>query len=277
MRQSLEAARFASSDTELHEKVVRNVMEMVLQRGFRIPPPIIGQEIHRVIRKMVNKDPYAQVKRQFNDLLLSQMDALRKKITASETPFETAVRIAIAGNMIDCALRANLQPSLVDEAVAAALQEPIVGDLAGFQKWVEKSDKILYLLDNCGEIVCDRLLIEQMFPKKVTAAVRGMPVLNDATLEDAKYVGLTEIVPVISNGNDAIGTILEQCSEEFTEHFYSADLIISKGLGNYETLITAPPEKTTRPIAFLFKAKCAFIAQFSGTKLGDTVIFLKNV
>ena len=276
MRQSLEAARFASDDTSLHENAVRTIMEMVMNRGFHIPPPLIGQEMHRAIRIMTNNpDPYAKVKREFNDLLLSKMASLRELIENSADRFETALRIAIAGNMIDCALRANIHPGLVDEAVSKALSEPIVGDANELKQLIEKSDKILYILDNCGEIVCDRLFIEQILPKKITAAVRGTPVINDATLEDAEYIGLTDIVPVISNGNDGLGTILEQCSEEFLEHFHSADLILSKGLGNYETLITYGPEIIRQPVMFLFKAKCFFIANFAGVQLGDTVVRLK--
>jgi len=277
MRQSLEAARFASPDAELHETVVKRVMELVMERGFQVPPPLIGQEIHRMIRELTNNpDPYAQVKREFNDLMLSRMEALRNRIHASSHPFETAVRIVIAGNTIDCALRASIRPEMVDEAVEAALCEPINGNLAELEEVVRRSENIIYLIDNCGEIVCDRLLIELLMPKKITAVVRGTPVINDATLEDAKYVGLTDVVPVISNGNDGLGTILEQCSEEFMEHFRAADLVISKGLGNFETLICYGSEVITQTIAFLFKAKCAFIAGFSGTQLGDAVVRIQK-
>jgi len=117
------------------------------------------------------------------------------------------------------------------------------------------------------------LLIEQILPKKkIIAAVRGFPVLNDALRADAEEVGLTQIVPVIDNGNDGMGTVLEQCSPEFMSRLEEADLVISKGLGNYETLVTYDATMLPKKVAFLFKAKCSFIAQFSGTTLGDCVV-----
>lgn len=277
LRQSLEAARFASSDPAIHEKIIRQVVIDVLEMGFETPPPRIGQKLHRTIREMTNNpDPYLHVKQKFNDLMLSRIDHFRDLVKSSADPFETAVRLAIAGNTIDFAIRANLEAKDIDEAVEQALRQPINGDVNELRQIIEKADKILYLADNAGEIVCDRLLIEHLLPKDVTACVRGLPIINDATLDDAKQVGLTEIVPVISNGNDGMGTMLEQCSQEFMAVFHEADLIISKGLGNYETLICYDKTALPQPIAFLFKAKCEFIAQFSGTQLGDCVIRIQK-
>jgi uncharacterized protein with ATP-grasp and redox domains len=277
MRQSLEAARFATPDTEIHEQVIRQVMNLVLEMGFQTPPPMIGQQVHRTIRSLTrNPDPYLTVKQAFNELMLSRIDHFRDLITASDDPFDTAVRLSIAGNAIDFAIRANLTADDVDAAIDQALSQPINGDINELRQLIETSSKILYLTDNAGEIVCDRLLIEQLLPKDMTACVRGMPVINDAMLDDAKQVGLCEIVPVITNGNDGMGTVLEQCSQEFMAVFHEADLIISKGLGNYETLICYDEAQLPQTVAFLFKAKCDFIAQFSGTQLGDCVIRIKD-
>jgi len=277
MRQSLEAARFATPDAEIHEEVIRKVMNLVLEMGFQTPPPVIGQQVHRTIRALTNNpDPYLKVKQTFNELMFSRIDHFRDLITASSDPFDTAVRLAIAGNAIDFAIRANLEPSDVDTAIEQALSQPINGDVDWLRKNIENASKILYLTDNAGEIVCDRLLIEQMLPKDIVACVRGMPVINDAMIDDARQVGLTEIVPVITNGNDGMGTVLEQCSQEFMAVFHEADLIISKGLGNYETLICYDDSQLPQTVAYLFKAKCSFIAQFSGTQLGDCVIRIKK-
>ena len=273
MRQALEAARFATPDTNIHERVIREVMTDVLEMGFAVPPPVIGQKIHRTIRALTkNPDPYFSVKQKFNELMLSRLDHFRDLVKSSADPFETAVRLAIAGNTIDFAIRANLEAKDIDEAIDSALKQPINGDIDALRQIIDKSKKILYLADNSGEIVCDRLLIEHLLPKDIVACVRGLPIINDVTLEDAEQVGLTEIVPVISNGNDGIGTMLEQCSQEFMTVFHEADLIISKGLGNFETLICYNRTMLPLPVAFLFKAKCAFIANFSGTQLGDSVI-----
>lgn len=277
LRQALEAARFASADTAVHEKIIRKVMNEVLDLGFQIPPPVIGQKIHRTIREMTdNPDPYLHVKHEFNELMLSRIDHFRDLIRESADPFETAVRLAIAGNTIDFAIRANLAAKDIDDAVEQALKQPINGDVDELRRTIENANKILYLCDNSGEIVCDRLLIEHLLPKDITACVRGKPVINDATLDDAEQVGLTEIVPVISNGNDGMGTMLEQCSQEFMSVFHEADLIISKGLGNYETLICYDETMLPQRVAFLFKAKCPFIAQLTGTQLGDCVVRIQN-
>jgi len=277
LRQSLEAARFATSDTEIHENVIREVMNCVLEMGFQTPPPMIGQQVHRTIRTLTNNpDPYLKVKQAFNELMLSRIDHFRDLITSSNDPFDTAVRLAIAGNAIDFAIRANLEAKDIDIAIEHALEQPINGDINELRQTIENANKILYLADNAGEIVCDRLLIEQLLPKDIVVCVRGMPVINDAMLDDARQVGLTEIVPVITNGNDGMGTVLEQCSQEFMAVFHEADLIISKGLGNYETLICYDADRLPPTVAFLFKAKCSFIAQFSGTQLGDCVVRIQR-
>ena len=277
LRQSLEAARFATPDTEIHEKVIREVMNCVLEMGFQTPPPVIGQKIHRTIRALTNNpDPYLRVKQAFNELMFSRIDYFQKLIAASSDPFDTAVRLAIAGNSIDFAIRANLEAKDIDTSIDHALALPVNGDIDELRQIIENSNKILYLADNSGEIVCDRLLIELLLPKDIVACVRGFPVINDATFDDAKQIGLTEIVPVITNGNDGMGTVLELCSKEFMAVYNEADLIISKGLGNYETLICYDDSQLPHTVAFLFKAKCSFIAQFSNTQLGDCVIRIKK-
>jgi uncharacterized protein with ATP-grasp and redox domains len=132
---------------------------------------------------------------------------------------------------------------------------------------MNSAKKILYLVDNTGEIFFDKLLIQQMPNDKMTFVVRGYPVINDATLIDAKIAGLTEMVEVIDNGSDAPGTILEDCSKEFLRHFSDADLIIAKGQGNYETL-----SNSNKCIFFILKAKCPVIARDIGCEIGSLVI-----
>ena len=279
-RQSLDAARFASDDPKIHEQVLRRSLELALERGFIDTPPLLGQEIHREIRRLTgNPDPYAAVKKEFNALIYSQMGHFREIIRSAENPLEAAVRVAIGGNTIDFALGAHLTAEIVNNAMRKAMTQSINGDLSRFFDVVSNAKNILYLLDNSGEIVCDRLLIEELlcqFSPKITAVVRGAPVINDVTREDAESIGLTNLVEVIDNGNDGLGTILELCSPTFHEHLAQADLVIAKGLANYETLIEYEPEKYSKTTAYLFKAKCAFIARFSGTSLGDLVVQLSR-
>jgi len=178
-----------------------------------------------------------------------------------------AVRLAIAGNVIDLGVKSNLNESQIHEAIETCLTEPLEGDLKQFAAAITGATRILYLTDNAGEIVLDRLLIEQLPREKVTVAVRGTPVINDATRTDAETAGITGLVPVIDNGSDAPGTILEDCSGVFRRHFAEADLIIAKGQGNYETLREVP-----RPLYFLLRVKCPVLAQDLGCPVGRLVL-----
>ncbi|NQU08240.1 MAG: DUF89 family protein, partial [Candidatus Abyssubacteria bacterium] len=129
------------------------------------------------------------------------------------------------------------------------------------------AEHILYLADNAGEIVFDRLLLEALPVEKITVAVRGAPVINDATMEDAETAGIPQIAPVIANGSDAPGTLVEECSEEFRSCFNVADLIIAKGQGNYETLSDA-----RKHIFFLLSVKCQLIAADISAPVGALVV-----
>jgi len=169
--------------------------------------------------------------------------------------------------VIDLGIKGNVDENDLRVSIRKALAEPLVGDLDALRREVEKARSILYLADNAGEIVLDYLLIEQLGPARVTLAVRGAPVLNDATLVDARAVGLDVMVAVIDNGSDAPGTVLEDCSEAFLERLAEADVIVAKGQGNYETL-----SQEARNLFFLFKAKCPVIAEHAGVSLGAHVL-----
>jgi uncharacterized protein with ATP-grasp and redox domains len=132
---------------------------------------------------------------------------------------------------------------------------------------ITEARSILYLADNAGEIVFDRLLIEKMPREKITMAVKGGPIINDALWEDAELVGLTEMVKVVDNGSDAAGTVLDTCSDEFRNLFENAEVIISKGQANYETL-----NDVEENIFFLLTSKCPVIAHDIGCNLGDMIV-----
>jgi len=155
----------------------------------------------------------------------------------------------------------------VRRSISEALGAPPFPAQNEFRQAVAGARSILYLADNAGEIVFDRLLIEQLSPARVTLAVRRRPVINDATMADARSAGLHEIVEIVANGSDAPGTILEDCSQKFVRRFGAADLILAKGQGNFETLSDDP-----RNIFFLFKAKCLVIAAHAGQPVGSYVL-----
>ena len=277
LRQSLEAARYATSDEKVQRDVLKSSVTCVLDAGFDAPPPKIGRAIHRLIKEITgNADPYLEEKNRFNRTMLDQLPRMKGYVDAAEDRLEMTVKLAIAGNSIDAAL-GRLNESDVESAFQRALSQPLTGSYSEFRKTIASVKSILLLTDNAGEIVCDRILAEYLtskLHKQVTAAVRGVPILNDATLDDARFCGLTELIPVISNGNDGLGTFLEECTDEFLEIFQSVDLVIAKGLANYETLVDNRTVWKPKRIAFLFKSKCPFISDYAGTKLGDLVVRL---
>ncbi len=200
------------------------------------------------------------------------LPALRTEVQSSRSPLMTAARVAIAGNMIDMGVNGNVTEADVHQAMRQALSEPFYGELELFRQAIAKARSILYLADNAGEIAFDRLLIEQILPEQVTLVVRGAPVINDATLEDAQAVGLDEIVEIIDNGSDAPGTLLDDCSPEFRRRFAEADLIIAKGQGNFESLSNQPGN-----VFYLFEVKCPMVANHIMQPIGTQVLVYSNV
>jgi len=269
IRQALDAARLATDDEQIHERVVREVLRLAADLNMSQSPPSIGQQIHRLIRELVGKDdPYRKIKKRFNNLALKLYPELRKHIIDSDDRLETAIRLAIAGNIIDFGVNNSLEESQVKETISDSLSGYLdPKQIQGFKDAVNAVEKILYLADNAGEIVFDRLLIEQLPYEKVIVVVKSTPVINDATMEDAEVVGLTRIVEVIDNGSDAPGTILETCSQDFVDRFKQADLVIAKGQGNYETL-----SHVDKNIFFVLKAKCPVIARDLGCEIGEMVL-----
>ncbi len=270
LRQAVDAARFASDDPKIHELVLREVLKTAADMDMQQTPPMMARNIHRTIRRYSgNVDPYLKVKQHFNHMAMNLYPDLKKRIAQSSDPVNTAVRLAISGNIIDFGARQgqDMNRDAVLAGIKNALACDLVGDIQVFKNAVNRADRILYLGDNTGEIVFDRLLIETLPADKIIFAVRGYPVLNDATLEDAKETGLFNIVKVIDNGSDAPGTIIEDCSPEFVGHFKAADLVIAKGQGNYETLSDA-----NKQIFFLLQAKCPVIAADIGCEVGRLIV-----
>jgi len=182
-------------------------------------------------------------------------------------PLEAAARLAIAGNGMDMGLTADLTEKQVERFIVEAMSTSLTGDFEGFRSALSRAERILFLTDNAGEIVIDRLLIERLPLSAVTVAVRGQAILNDATREDARTAGIDRLVKVIDNGSDAPGTLPDDCSNEFQRHFCESDLIIAKGQGNFESL-----SETPRNIFFLFKVKCPVVVGHAGLPLNSLVV-----
>ncbi len=237
----------------------------------RSPPEMGGVLNHIMNRELGNPDPYLEEKRRFNALASALLPDLRKEVESSVDPFETAVRFAVAANYIDFGAPGGRTDGSLASLFKEALSQPIKGGgidaINRLRELSMEADSILYIADNAGEIVADRLLIEQLPRGKVTVAVREGPAINDALLEDASAAGLDEVAEMVTSGVDLPGTPLKVCPPAFVERFRSADLIISKGQGNFETLSDEPDK-----MFFLLVVKCPTVAQHLSCELGDFVV-----
>ncbi|MFO8111206.1 MAG: ARMT1-like domain-containing protein [Desulfosalsimonadaceae bacterium] len=267
IRQALDAVRLATQDPDIQEAVLQKVLAATGSMDLKQTPPAMGQVIHRLVRELSgNHDPYQSLKTESNHYALELYPMLRETVETSAHPMETAVRLAIAGNIIDLGVSSSVSRNVIDETITRSLSEPLYGNLEFLWQAADSAETILYIGDNAGEIVFDCFLVEQLSRDKITYAVRGGPVINDATLADAEESGMARLVKVIDNGSDAPGVILEDCSDRFRQAFESADLIVAKGQGNYETL-----SHLEMPIVFLLKAKCPVIAGHIGCRTGTPV------
>jgi len=267
-RQTLDAVRRVSADPVLCERVVREVAGWVHAADLRESPPLMAARVHRFLRESTGiADPYAAAKMRDNELALGLLPELRERLASASDPFALAVRLAIAGNLIDLGPKSDLSVEDVLCGVRGCEEAPFSGDVASLKGAAAGARKILYLADNAGEIVLDRLLIEELDPDRVTVAVRGAPTINDATLKDARAAGLCDFVHVIDNGSDVPGTLIDTCGSDFQARFAQADLVIAKGQGNFETL-----SDVSRDICFLFKVKCSVIASKVGLPLGTQAL-----
>ncbi|MBN2199125.1 MAG: DUF89 family protein [Candidatus Aminicenantes bacterium] len=248
------------------EEAMRALLSYLSRLDFKQSPPRMGREMHRLIRDVLNNpDPYREIKRSFNARMLEEYPRFKKIVAEAEDPFLAAVKLAVAGNVID--FGPNRPFDFQDAVERARTIVPTVDASESLRKAVSTARMLLYLGDNAGEIVMDRVLLETIGHPNVIFAVRGAPVINDATVEDARAAGIDGLARILSNGDDAPGTILEAVSPEFRRVFDRADLVISKGQGNYEGLCGV--EKN---IYFLLMAKCDHVAGRLGVKKGDFVI-----
>lgn len=268
VRQAAEAVTLYVDDPARCETILRRLLHEIAGADWSGSPPVMGQRIHRIIRQDLGcRDPYRSVKERMNRMAEELLPSLCAAMANQPNQREAVVRLAIGGNLLDAGAKTQIAAEDLPRHMNEIWTQPLRGDVAELFRAAEEAHCILYLTDNAGEIVFDRVLIEALPAEKITVFVRGAPVINDATMEDAVAAGLPETAPVFGNGSDAPGTILEDCSEEFQRWFERADLVIAKGQGNYETL-----SDTTKRIFFLFTVKCPVIAGHVGEPVGSLVV-----
>lgn len=254
LRQALATVRRSSDDPALQWRITAEVGGLLAEFEPERSPPENAVHYYRLIARRTGvADPYAAEKAESNRFALALETRARELIAAEPDPLLAAIRFAIGANVLDYGAQHRLDR---DNILASCRQSLAIDQSQALDRRLADRPRILYLADNCGEIVFDKLVIEQLLARgcNVTMAVRQQPIINDATMADAAACGLAALCPVIANGADLPGTALSQCSEEFRRHFAEADLILSKGMGNFECL-----SETNAPIFFLFVVKCTTV------------------
>lgn len=276
LKQTLQVARLATPNLSAQRDILDTIARLLPQLDLDVSPPENAILVYDTIANLSgDKDPFASLKQTSNRLGKSLQHQVRQIIAASDDPLYTACLYSVAGNIIDYGSLHEFNP---EEVIHSCRQRQFsVNDYALFRAKLNHATSLLYLGDNSGEIVFDALVVEQLkkqFPKlNITFVVKQRPIINDALMEDALECGLPDLCTVIDNGTGCPGSPLNQCSKEFRAYFNNADLIISKGQGNFETL------SEQKGLYFLLICKCAIVGhhlqELSGSdiELGDFIFF----
>ena len=257
LRQTLATARLAAQDEQSHRRVVLEIGALLTGLDPAASPPENAVQVYGRIAELTgNADPFAEVKRQSTKLALQLRDRVRQQILAAGDPFYASLRFAIAANIIDYGSQLAFD---AEKTLHSCLQTPLcIDDYHRLSQLLNRvpAAEVLYLADNCGEIVFDALVIEQLEKAgcRVTLAVRGGVILNDATMADAEACELS--CRVVDSGLSCPGTPINACSRELRDAFARADVIVSKGQGNFETL-----SETEAPLFFLLTVKCPVVGR----------------
>jgi len=265
MQQALRAGRIATSDEKKLKQILDKTGEMVRTVSMHDTPAETGMMVYQIVKEVTGVyDPYKDIKQQHILETKSIYPELEKLVANSDDRLLIAIKIAIAGNIID--LGVNKAFDIVTDVKNILKQDFAILDYIAFKKQLEKSKDILYIGDNVGESVFDKILIKEL-KKPVKYAVRSIPIINDVTREDAIASGLDEVAELIDSGCESPGIILDKSTPEFLKLFKKSDLIISKGQGNFEGL-----SECNRQVFFLLKAKCPIISNHLGIEEGSIIL-----
>lgn len=270
LRQVLEAAYMVTDDEAIHERIMDEAVGIL--SGYRQynSAPELCEAMHTIVKRHTGvDDPYAEIKSRDISEALKLEPIIRKFATSGNNLLIKLLKVSATGNIMDSALYSNLD---IEACLMEEMEKPFVTcDKDIFDKDISKAETILIIGDNAGEVVFDKPLVEYLSRDyKVIYAVRDVPIINDATVEDALKTGIADYSEVISTGCGMPGAVIESCSVEFQDIFNNADIVISKGQGNFEAL-----SDTTRSIYFLLKAKCYRIANALDVEINEYV-FKRN-
>ena len=272
--QALRTARAATDDPEIHRRIVDETARRIPGMSLDLSPADNSRCAYEITAELSgNPDPYKQARREQNDLALALEPDLRKLLDESGDRLETALHLAAAGNIIDLGT-SQAQHIDVHGAIEQALREKFAVDHTGaLRESLASCKDLLFLLDNAGEIVFDKLLIEELLKlTPVTAVVKGAPIINDVIMADAEQVGLTDVCEVIDNGGAFVGSPLNLIPQRFRDRMDRADVIVGKGQGNYETIDEYPGD-----VFLILRAKCDIVARHMGVQFGQVGLISTRV
>lgn len=256
---------------------MQSILKIISDADKEMSAPELLSQINEVKRDMFGKaEDFSEIKKHFNGMMMSFETDIMSKINSANDSLKMGLCYAMTGNYIDFGALDSVGEDKLRELIEN-VNENMIGDneYEGFKREIEKSKRVVYLTDNCGEIVFDKVfisVIKNMFPDvSITAIVRGYDVLNDATMTDANEIGLDKVVEVIDNGTDIAGTCLDRISEKASKIIDSADLIISKGQGNFETL-----QMCGKNIYYVFLCKCQMFADRFNVPLYSGMLIKEN-
>jgi damage-control phosphatase, subfamily I len=265
---TLETARNLGLDEGTTRSLLNRTLDILRALDWSQPPPLTGRAVHRVLAEFAGTaDPFLDAKIADTEAALAMLPGVEARVAAAAHPFTEALRFSLAGNIIDAGVGPGWDPDEAGGFEDRLPELPDPGPVRELERRIAEAGTVLFLADNAGEIVLDRPLLDLIGPDRLTVAVRGGPILNDATLDDALRSGLVERYRVVTNGSDVPGTWLEECSPEFVARFEDADLVVAKGQGNFETL-----HEVDRPMTFLFLVKCSALSRVLGLPLGTPVV-----
>jgi len=267
----------ATNDKTLQFEAM-TALTRLLHKEFKLTavPARLGTKRDRLVKAITgNSDPYAKKKWLSNQRALEILPQVKRMVvqeTPTEARFKRVCLCAIVGNIIEFDIpQHEFNFEDIGKLIQQAQQDLAVDDISKIFAVAKKAEEILYLTDNAGEIAFDTLLVAELkkLGARVTVAVKGKPIINDATLQDAKAVSMHEVADdLITNGTDTVGLVLKECSKRFLTLYKSADLVVAKGMGYAETLTET---KLNTSHAVLLRTKCQPVARYFGTVKGKNV------
>jgi len=265
VRQAATAVKSAGVDPATQFQALNEVLRRLASSNHELSPSDIAGETNQVLREITGVDDfYLGEKRASHRLAMGYLDQLRSLVQKSPDPLLEALKVGAAGNIIDVVHVEEYH--LWEEVTKTVKGDLLGGGLQAFREKLESASFILYLADNVGETVFDRVLIENL-PLPVVYAVKSGPILNDATLEDAVAAGIDQVAEIIENGSRSPGTVLTQAADDFLKLFEKADLVISKGQANFETL-----DDQGEKVFFLLRVKCPLISREMKAPVGSLIL-----